>query len=313
MNPPLPWRLEARTRPAALIAVFLVFLASGCSDPSRKGDPATAPPPAPVEGDALSGVWRQTSGKGTRYYPGLQLQFKKSGFVTLGDAAKKDEWVANYRVEGTSLVFSDKHGNTLRYALGEQSDSEIFLGEHRLHYVGGLSVLQEAYTFLEGRWEHVSNREEVGPIADAKRQVQKIEAKIARLEGVLKSALADRDEYAAKLRSVGINSPADLKGNVRGRRLAESLVTLANEVEGLEQQLAVIDTELLKARSIVRRMEQEQAGLSSDEMRSLAQQLREAEDRTNGAPSPVTPLDVDAAVETALKGSVQPAAPKKTK
>ena len=58
----------------------------------------------------------------------------------------------------------------------------------------------------------------------------------------------------------------------------------------------------MKARSISRRMEQEQAGISDDEMRQLSQQLQEAEARTDTAPRPITPLDVEAAVEAALKG-----------
>ena len=75
--------------------------------------------------------------------------------------------------------------------------------------------------------------------------------------------------------------------------------------------MAVMDTELLKGKSLVRRMEQEQAVLSEEEMRNLAVQLREVEERTDGAAStPTTPLDVDAAVEKALKGST---APKKSK
>ena len=43
-------------------------------------------------------------------------------------------------------------------------------------------------------------------------------------------------------------------------------------------------------------------------MRTLAVQLKEVEERTERAPLPVTPLDVEAAVEKALK-----ATPKKSK
>lgn len=212
------------------------------------------------------------------------------------------EW-DGIRRAGTALRPTSK-GNTPNeyvYAVEFLSDGEISL---RLDRSGeGFDWFQ-----LAGRWKRVSlpdNREQFrtisGPIADAKKQVQKIEAKLAKLEAIQKAALADRDDLAARLRAVGVNSPADLKGNIRGQRLAENLVKLATEIEGLERQLAVIDTELLKAKSIVRRMEQEEAGLSEVEMRSLSQQLREAEERTNGTLLPVTPLDVDAAVEKALK------------
>jgi hypothetical protein len=105
---------------------------------------------------------------------------------------------------------------------------------------------------------------------------------------------------------LGVNSSADLKGNFRAQRIAEDLAKLANEIEGLERYLGVIDSELLKAKSIVRRLEQEAAGLTDDERLKLATQLREAEERTNIAPAITTPLDVDAAVEKALKGSPRP-------
>ena len=68
----------------------------------------------------------------------------------------------------------------------------------------------------------------------------------------------------------------------------------------------VIDGEILKAKSLVRRMEQEQAGLSEDEMRNLALHLREAEERTDVPSLPITPIDVDAAVENALKSTPGP-------
>jgi hypothetical protein len=79
----------------------------------------------------------------------------------------------------------------------------------------------------------------------------------------------------------------------------------------MDSQLASIDTELLKARSIVRRMEREQAGISDDEMRQLSEQLREAESKTDAAPRSITPLDVDAALEAALKGKKSPSREKR--
>ena len=106
---------------------------------------------------------------------------------------------------------------------------------------------------------------------------------------------------AGKLSELGVESAADLKRNPRALRMGENLAKLAAEIEGMDSQLATIDTELLKARSIARRIEGEQAGISDDEMRQLSAQLRDAEARTDAAPTPITPLDVDAAVEAALK------------
>ncbi len=203
--------------------------------------------------------------------------------------------------------------NQYVYAVEFLSDREVSL---RLEQSGeGFDWFQ-----LAGRWKRIglpADREHLrkssGPIADAKRQVQGIEQKLAKLESVLQTTLADRDELASKLRSVGVNSPSDLKNNVRGRRLAENAVKLATEIDELERQLADIDSELLKAKSIVRRMEREQAELTEQEMESLALQLRQAEERTDGRPLPVTAIDVDAAVEKALKGSAGQTIPKNSK
>lgn len=209
------------------------------------------------------------------------------------------------RRAAVTLKPKTKEGTPNEYVYGVEflSDGEV---SFRLDQSGdGFDWFQ-----LAGRWKRISLpdnlealRHSSGPIADAKRQVQNIEQKLAKVESVLDEALAEREELAAKLRSVGVNSPSDLKNNIRGRRLAESAVKLATEIEGLERHWADIDTELRKAKSIVRRMEREQAGLSEKEMQSLALQLRQAEERTDGTPQPVTPLDVDAAVEAALKGT----------
>jgi hypothetical protein len=169
---------------------------------------------------------------------------------------------------------------------------------------------------LAGRWKRISlppNRgnpvEGIGPIADAKRQVQKIEVKLAKLEAIQKAAFADRDELVVKLRGLGVNTVTDLTGNIRGQQIAENIAKITTEIEGRERQLAMIDTEILKAKSIVRRMEQEQAGLTEKEMRSLALQLREVEDRTDRSSLPLTPIDVDSAVEKALKATNSPKQP----
>ncbi len=144
--------------------------------------------------------------------------------------------------------------------------------------------------------------EGTAPLAEARRQVRKFEKKWQALEPVLERALAERDELVAKLREAGVTSPSDLKGNIRGRKLAESLTKLGAEIEGLERQVVVLDGAILDAKAVVRRLERQQAGISEEEMGKLAEQLREAEERTDGAAQPATPLDVEAALEKALKG-----------
>ncbi len=143
---------------------------------------------------------------------------------------------------------------------------------------------------------------ETGPLADAKDRVRKFEKKRAALQPLLEKALADRDELVGKLREAGVHKAADLKGNLQGQKLAASLQRLTGEIDGLERQVAAIDSAILEAKAVVRRLEREKAGISDEEMRKLAEQLREAEERTDGAARLMTPLDVEAALEKALKG-----------
>ena len=211
-----------------------------------------------------------------------------------------------YEMKGDLLFITDQDGHVNDYVLEFLSDSTMALHLEKRR--------GRRFDELAGQWQRVAlpsgqEAEELatGPIADAKRQVKKIEQKVVKTESLLEATQIDRDEMVTKLRALGVNSTADLIGNLRGQRLAESIAKIGGEIEGLEKQLAFLDTELLKAKSIVRRMEREQAGLSPDEMRNLAQQLLETEERTVGIGStPTTPLDVDVAVEKALKAKPRP-------
>lgn len=147
------------------------------------------------------------------------------------------------------------------------------------------------------------DQEESGPLADARQRVRRFETKRAALQRLLDKALAERDELVDKLRDAGVQKRADLKGNRRGQQLAGSLQRLTSEIDGLERSLAAIDKTILEAKSVVRRLERERAGISEEEMRRLAEQLREAEERTDGAGSqPVTPLELETALAKALQG-----------
>ena len=191
---------------------------------------------------------------------------------------------------------------------------------------GIVMIVQDGHAFgfdeFDGRWQRVggptatstSGGGDTSPaLADANNRLRSFEQKRTRIEPLLEKALAERDELVAKLRDAGVKSPADLKGNLRGQQLAGSVQRISAEIEGLERQIVTIDAALLDAKAVIRRMDREQAGISVEEMRKLAEQLKDAEERTDGTPLPVTPLDVDSAVEKALKGSAGQATPKNSK
>jgi|GEM_PF-3050506 hypothetical protein len=256
----------------------------------------------------LAGKWKVKDGYTLDFTSGSTVTLNRYGTDKFAKYELKEgiltfttEWDGMRRAGAALRGKTANPPNEYVYSVEFLSDGELSL---RLDRSGdGFDWFQ-----LAGRWKRISlppNRvipvEGTGPIADAKRQVQKIEAKLTKLEAIQKAALADRDELVVKLRGLGVNSVTDLKGNIRGQQIAENLAKITAEIEGRDRQLALIDTELLKAKSIVRRMEQEQAGLTEEEMRSLALQLREVEDRTDRSSLPLTPIDVDSAVEKALK------------
>jgi len=153
----------------------------------------------------------------------------------------------------------------------------------------------------------VRGPKEESAISTANARVAEFEKKRAALDPLLEKALADRDDLVAKLRDAGIKTAADLKGNAQGQKLAASLQRISAEIEGLERQQAALDYAIVEAKSVVRRLEREQAGISEEEMRKLAEQLRDVEERTDGVGSlPLTPFDVDAALEKALAAPPRP-------
>jgi hypothetical protein len=288
-----------------------VIPAPGVLELKNKVD--SGPLASPLDFTGLRGV---LVGKWTKKAESIQDRSEQHTieFTEKSIEEKKYGWlhhIGKFDKKGDLLSFTDRNGELNVYGLEFLSDGEIALRPEKLK--NGTD-----FNGLAGQWQRISLPQGndlaslgTGPIADAKRQVKRIEQKEAKLQSLLDMTLADRDDLVTKLRAVGVQTTADLKGNLRGQRLAENITKITTEIEGLEGQLAAIDTVLLKAKSIVRRMEREQAGLSEDEMRKMAEQLREVEERTDGAAAaPTTPLDIDVAVEKALKAKPRSNQPK---
>lgn len=296
------------------VGSWFVGVKSNPPQPMIVDAPSIPRPPAvtasaKVGRDAVYGVllgkWELLTG----YWDGSFIEMTRGGSIHIGLKGKYsqdfDHKYGRFSINSDVVVVGPENGPLNSYRVEIHSEDEITLTHvSETTYMG--------FEQLVGRWKRIGERRnEFGPVADAKRQVQRIEQKLAKLESVLEAALTERDELAAKLRSVGVNSPTDMKNNIRGQNLAKNALKLATEINGVEQQLAKTDTALLDAKAIVRRMEREQAGLSEQEMQKLILELRQAEERTDGTPLPVTPLDVDAAVEAALTAMSERAAKKK--
>ncbi|CAN5537071.1 hypothetical protein BH11PLA2_BH11PLA2_16320 [soil metagenome] len=317
----------------AFVAIILVV--RGCVGCGREVKQSTKPAPSqiratPVEPDfsdlqgVMAGGWKkETTGDGYSYIllctdQTLTWKFEevREGMKSRLDPLIHGSIVCSYKMDGKHIQVTDTKGESQSFVVEFISGREaIFAPVHDEKKQSGTFIPENAKNMarsISGRWVRTSRpSNSTDPIAQAKQQVQRIGQKQKKVESLRDDAAKESDEIVSKLRELGVESSADLKRNPRTVRMAENLAKLAAEIEAMDSQLAMIDTELVKARSIVRRMEREQAGISDEEMRSLAEQLRDAEARTDAAPKPITPLDVDAAFEAALKSRKTPVREKK--
>jgi hypothetical protein len=289
------------------IGLALVGLAlSGCASRDAATDPR------------LIGKWTLQDGN----FKGTVAEFTNGGKVLVNLKHKwmpSEDRVGSYSTTGSTLKIVTGRGATANQVKieVEYQDAELIV-----------MIVQDGYAFgfdeFGGRWQRVGGPtatstsstgegEKSHALTDARNRLRNFEQKRSRIEPLLETVLAERDELVAKLRDAGVKSTADLKGNLRGQKLAQTVQKITAEIAGLESQIATIDSALFDARAVIRRMEREAEGISEDEMRMLSEQLRQAEERTDGTPLPVTPLDVDAAVEKALEAVPKNATPKKLK
>jgi hypothetical protein len=211
--------------------------------------------------------------------------------------------VCKYKSEDNRISITDPKGHQEWFVVDFVSGREMVLALDRKNDTRTVIPDDGMVETLSGRWTRTSRPAGRLPVSAsitaAKLQVNRIEDKLKIAEAKQQGIRKERDDIAAKLREMG-ESADELKGNRRARGMAESYAKLTAEDEGLDSVLATIDTQLLKARSLVRKMELEQVGISDDEMKSLSVQLREIEARTDTTPRPITPLDTDAALRAAF-------------
>lgn len=304
---------EAKRKVLGGIGLTLVVLACyGCW--SKQEDPKRETVGGSTDA-RLVGKWELLDGK----FKGTTADFTSGGKVV---AKLKHEWMPS---EDRIATYS-ANGTVLRIESGQGDLSDSVTIEVEFPTPDAIvMVVKDGHAFgfdeFGGRWQRVGgppiapnfrNSDHGGEsfdqkpndppaLAEAKQRLRSFEQKRAKMEPLLEKAMADRGDLVAKLREVGVNSPADLKGNIRGQRLAESVQKVTTEIGGLEKQIALLDSAILDANSVIRRMEREAAGISEDEMLKLAEQLRDVEDRTDGSRLPITPIDVDAALADAFK------------
>jgi len=282
------------------LLVVVAILIGGCSSSSSSDGQS---PQAAV---SVVGKW-QSADEPSRFQEDVRLEFTQGENVIL-TLIVSTPWLSEtrkqmgrFRVDGKSLHLMQE-GGTVEYRSWWAVYEVEFIANDEMLLVltdDGISVAQP-FLNLGGRWRRVSSAsEQASPLADTTSQVKRFQNNRERLQPLLGKALADRDELVVKLRQAGVRKAADLKGNYRGQQLARSLQRLIAEIDGLERNITAVDRAILEAKAIVRRLEREKEGISEHEMRKLAEQLRELEERGDEK-RPLTPFDLEAALEKAL-------------
>lgn len=279
------------TRVPPILAAGLVCLAcAGCGtiDPPSDGREPSGPA-------RVAGRWVLL---GNDYWKGSTMELTPAGGIQialLGKYSKEPEdKFGKYTISGDRFAAGPKPWSWSRYRIEFLGGNEIILT--------AAGSLDGNYGFeqLVGRWQRMGSARE-DPVEEAARRVRSMTDNLARMEALLKSAVEDRKAVVTKLRRLGVSTAADIKSDSRSRQMAEDLARLTAEIDSLEYRVTTAESELLRAKSLLRRLGQEKATLSEDEKLSMLTRLREAEARLNSGFRPETPAEVEYSVERALK------------
>lgn len=142
-------------------------------------------------------------------------------------------------------------------------------------------------------------------VAQATQRLERLEAKQGSLERLLEAAEATRDDLVQQLRGIGVASAADLKGSAKARALAATLDKTIREIDGYERDAALFTDALVQTQALLRRLERartlEEAGLSEQEMATLAETNLALEEAAGGGLStPIDPLQQEALLQREL-------------
>ena len=205
----------------------------------------------------------------------------------------EDEF-GKYSLVGDRFTAGPKPWSWSRYRVEFLSKDEMALtaaGE-----LGGNCGFEQ----LVGRWKRLAADND-GPVEEAGRRVLAMQANLAKMRELLRLASDDRKSSIEKLTRMGIRSASDLAGNPRARQVAKDVAMLTSEMESLESRVAKADSELLEAKSLVRRLEEDKATLKEEDRHDLLTKLREVESRSSVRPPSMGLLDVEEAVERGLR------------
>jgi hypothetical protein len=280
--PPLPQQTAQRKRlftTRRVIGVIVVLVVvRGCF----WGSEAT-------ETDKIVGKW--TQGDST-------IEFTDGGkFILTVDSSDAEPTFGTYKLNDSRLIVD---GDGLGfYEVEFRSENEL------------LVVADYQERELEGRWqrlgvatsvEDIASLDDAGRSAAIRSQIKDLQKRRASIQELIEKAVADKSGLVVRLRQSGVNRSSDLKSNPAARRIAQDLVRLTREIQSLQRDALRLDEAIGKAESLVRRIEQSQVAISSQEFSSLTGELLTAAEIQDGsaANSSPDPISLDTLLNEAL-------------
>jgi hypothetical protein len=127
-------------------------------------------------------------------------------------------------------------------------------------------------------------------------QIKAAELQIERLEksrkangAILEKCLKEKQDIVARLKSAGVKSGEDLKGNPKARKYADDLLKLSNELEGYERVDAAFEDGIAQCKALVRRLEQslvlDEAGITDQELAEVSAAILRLNEKQGVAPA----------------------------
>lgn len=281
--PPLPQQAANRKSPFTIrrvIGVIVVLVVvRGCFWGSEAN-----------ESDQIVGKW--TQGDST-----IEFTDGGKGILTLASSDSEPTF-GTYTLDDSRLIW-DSDGLGF-YTVEFRSENEM------------LVVADYQERELEGRWTRVgassqtlSTHENSGRVAVIQGQIKDLQKRRASIQQLIDKATTDKSELVTRLKQSGVNSSSDLKSNPAARQVAQNLVRLTGEIGSLQRDAIQLDEAIGKAESLVRRIEQSQVAISSDEFESLTGELLTAAEIQDGsaANSSLDPISLETLLDKALAGT----------
>ena len=154
-------------------------------------------------------------------------------------------------------------------------------------------------------------------VSQAQRRLERLEAREGGIQKLVDAAQDTKDDLVQQLRDLGVTTASGFKGNAKARSLVGLLQKTVREIESYEQDQARFTEAITQTRAMLRRLERaktlEEAGLSDEELASLAETNLTLEEAARGPLPMQDPIQEESVLQTVLNSppTTRPARPQR--